>query len=362
MIRKNVNIDEVLSAYFGSGVKEYKPFGNGHINDTFLIDADRRYILQRINTDIFSDPEGLMDNMIKVTEHIRKKTAIAGGDVERCSLVLHRTLDGSRFYRDKGGLCWRLCDFTEGTVTYEKVESKDDFYRCAEAFGEFQRQLADFPAEELCETIKNFHNTPWRYQNLMIAAEKNAAGRLCEVEREISFIKERESFCHILEDARKRGELPLRVTHNDTKLNNILFDKESGRAICVIDLDTVMPGYSVNDFGDAIRFGANTAEEDETDISRVALDLELFEAFAEGFIKGCGGSLTDTEIKMLPIGAMMMTLECGMRFLADYLDGDVYFKTHREGHNLDRARNQLALFYDMEQKLDKMNAIVSSVT
>ena len=217
------------------------------------------------------------------------------------------------------------------------------------------------PAETLREPIANFHNTPWRYGNLMTAVAADPCGRLASVLPEVEFAKTREDFCRVLETARIAGELPLRVTHNDTKLNNILFDENTGEPVCVIDLDTVMPGYSVTDFGDSIRFGANTAVEDETDLSKVALDLDLFRVYARGFIEGCGGSLTEKEIALLPEGAMVMTLECGLRFLTDYLEGDTYFRIHREGHNLDRARNQFALVADMERKLDQMRAIIKEV-
>ena len=361
MDRKNINTNEVLQAYFKQDPTYCEPYGNGHINDTFLVVADRRYILQRMNTAIFNDPDGLMKNILGVTEYVRKKTAEVGGDVDRCSIVVCSTLAGDKYFCDSTGGCWRLYEFTERTITREKVENAEDFYRCAEAFGEFQRQLADYPAETLNETIADFHNTPWRYDNLMDAVHKDSCKRLGGVLKEVAFAKERESFCGTLERAREAGKLPLRVTHNDTKLNNILFDEESGKAICVIDLDTVMPGYSVTDFGDSIRFGANTAAEDETDLSKVSLDLELFRVYAEGFIKGCGGSLTDTELELLPVGAIMMTLECGMRFLTDYLEGDTYFKIHRPNHNLDRARNQFALVADMERKLDEMRKIVEGI-
>ena len=358
MDRKNINTSEALNAYFKVAPTYCEPYGNGHINDSFLVVAERRYIMQRMNTAIFKDPHGLMQNILGVTEHIRKKTAALGGDVERCSLVVCPTLAGKKYFCDSTGSYWRLYEFTERTITREKVENAEDFYRCAEAFGEFQRYLADYPAETLVETIANFHNTPWRYENLMAAVAADKCGRLASVLLEVEFAKARENFCKIIENAREEGRLPLRVTHNDTKLNNILFDEESGKAICVIDLDTVMPGYSVNDFGDSIRFGANTAVEDETDLTKVTLDLELFKTYAEGFIKGCGGSLTETELELLPIGAMMMTLECGMRFLTDYLEGDTYFKIHKENHNLDRARNQFALVADMEKKLPKMQEII----
>ena len=218
--------------------------------------------------------------------------------------------------------------------------------------------LRDYPAETLVETIVNFHNTPDRLRQLRDAVALDKCGRLSEVGAEVEFANSREEFIGTFEKARAEGKLPLRVTHNDTKLNNILFDKDSGKALCIIDLDTIMPGYSVNDFGDSIRFGATTALEDEKDLSKVNFDIELYELYVKGFIKGAKGGLTDFELEMLPYGAIMMTLECGMRFLADYLSGDTYFRTHRPGQNLDRARNQFKLVSDMEARLDEMKAIV----
>ena len=361
MNRENIKVNEALAGYFKTAPDHCEPYGNGHINDTFLVIADKRYILQRMNTDIFTRPTELMENIVSVTEHIRKKTAELGGDAERCSLYVAPTLGGERHFKDSDGCYWRLYDFVEGTVTKERVENPNDFYTCAKAFGKFQQMLSDFPAEKLSEPIANFHNTPWRYENLMKAVKEDKCGRLKDVIAEVDFAKEREEFCKTLENAREQGSLPLRVTHNDTKLNNILFDEVTAEPVCVIDLDTVMPGYSVNDFGDSIRFGANTAEEDETDLSKVSLDLGLFELYVKGFIEGCGGSLTDTEIELLPVGAMMMTLECGMRFLTDHLEGDTYFRIHRENHNLDRARNQFALVADMEKKLPEMREIIKNI-
>ncbi|MBO5416176.1 MAG: aminoglycoside phosphotransferase family protein [Clostridia bacterium] len=354
-------IGEVLSAYFGDMHSEYSPYGNGHINDTFLVVNTRRYILQRMNDSIFLRPDKMMENIIGVTEHIRSKARARGGDVERASLVVVPTQSGEMFFRDSIGSWWRLYEFTERTVTKESVEDANDFYTCAEAFGSFQQDLADYPAEKLYETIKNFHNTPWRFSNLKKAIEENRAGRLSEVSDEVEFALARENFAATLEKAHAEGKLPLRVTHNDTKLNNILFDEVTALPVCVIDLDTVMPGYSVNDFGDSIRFGANTAVEDETDLSKVSLDLNLFELYAKGFIKGCGGRLTEAELDLLPIGAIMMTFECGIRFLTDYLEGDTYFRTHRPKHNLDRCRNQFALVADMENKLPQMNEIIKKL-
>ena len=226
------------------------------------------------------------------------------------------------------------------------------------AFGNFQRMLADYPANTLNETIPNFHNTPSRFRDFQRAVQEDKMKRAAMVKEEIAFALAREKDTCILVDLLKEGKLPLRVTHNDTKLNNILFDADSKKAVCIIDLDTVMPGLSHYDFGDSIRFGASTGAEDEKDLDKIKIDLGLFEAFTKGYLEGCKGSLTAKEIEMLPMGAKLMTYECGIRFLADYLEGDVYFKIHREGHNLDRARTQFKLVKDMEDKWDEMMAIV----
>ena len=358
MNEKTVCINEALSAFFDKMPRSCREFGNGHINGTFLVETDAKFVLQRINTDVFGDPVGLMKNIALVTEHIRKKSA-SGKEGRMLSVI--PTLDGKSFFCDSRGNYWRVFNFIEGSVSYDAIRNSDDFYRCGEAFGAFQGTLSDLPAEKLCEVIKDFHNTPVRYENLMRAVEADACGRCSYVRAEIDFIRQRKEFCHTLENAYKAGKLPLRVTHNDTKLNNILFDEQTGEPLCVIDLDTVMPGFSVNDFGDSIRFGASTAAEDEQDLTKVSLDLSLFEAYAKGFIAGCAGRLTETEAELLPEGALMMTLECGMRFLTDYLMGDVYFKIHYPTHNLDRAKNQLALLSDMEAKLPDMKRIISDI-
>ncbi len=351
-------INEALLAYFEKTPSSCEPYGSGHINDTFLVVADRRYILQRMNHTIFPDPEKLMRNIEGVTAHICKKARDEGRDPSSASLVVVPTREGNAFFKDSVGSYWRVYEFCEGTVSRDRVESAEDFELCGEGFGKFQRMLSDYPAKTLYESIANFHNTPWRYENLMKAVAKDACGRAASVEAEIRFAMDRKEFCGALERAHSEGSLPLRVTHNDTKLNNILFDIQTGDPAVVIDLDTVMPGYSVTDFGDSIRFGANTAAEDEADLSKVSLDLSLFECYARGFLKGCGGQLTEGELALLPEGAIMMTLECGMRFLTDYLEGDVYFRVHRPNHNLDRCRNQFALVADMEKKLPEMRSIV----
>ena len=348
-------IGEAKAAWSNLGTFTYcEPYGNGHINDTFLAVAEngKRYILQRINHTVFKRPDEIMENITAVTAHIYAKT----GD-ERSTLQVIPTDDGKSFFCDSIGSYWRVYAFCEGTVAKEAVTCTEEFVACAEAFGEFQGQLADFDASVLHEAIVNFHNTPVRYENLMRAVEADVCGRAASVKAEIEFAMARRDFASILENARESGELPLRVTHNDTKLNNILFDAETQKPVCVIDLDTVMPGYSVNDFGDSIRFGANTAAEDETDLSKVSLDLELYRAYADGFVRGCGGKLTERELELLPIGARMMTFECGLRFLTDYLEGDVYFRTSREGHNLDRCRCQFALVADMERKEAEMKIV-----
>ncbi len=344
-------------------VKEIRPYGNGHINDTFLAvfqsgDGEKRYILQRMNHNIFKNPPLLMENVVGVTDYLRKAILAQGGDPDRETLNVVRTLEGKSYYEDQGHSFWRVFLFVEGTLCLEKVESPKDFYNGGAAFGDFQRMLAEYPAGELHETIPNFHNTPSRFQDFRRALEADRAGRAALVRPEIEFALSREEEISVLTDLLKKGELPLRVTHNDTKLNNILFDRATGRALCVIDLDTVMPGLSLYDFGDSIRFGASTGAEDERDLSRIELDLELLEAFTEGFLKGCGGKLTRREIEMFPMGAKLMTYECGIRFLGDFLEGDVYFKVHRENHNLDRARTQFKLVADMEKKWDQMVSIV----
>ena len=356
-----VSIENVVTSFQVDGkVVEYVPFGNGHINDTRLVTMDNgvQYVLQRINKNVFKRPDLLMENYVGVTKFIRNKIENMGGDPLREVLNAIPAKDGKPFVIDEEGQYWRLLVYVTESMSYDKVEKPEQFYDSAVSFGDFQYMLRDYPAETLHETIVNFHNTPDRYRQLMEAIENNTAGRLAEVGQEVEFAKARREFASTLENAHKEGRLPLRVTHNDTKLNNILFDSNTGKALCVVDLDTIMPGYSVNDFGDSIRFGATTALEDETDLSKVNFDISLYELYVKGFIEGAKGGLTEGELEMLPIGAIMMTFECGMRFLADYLNGDTYFRIHRPTHNLDRCRNQFKLVADMEAHLDEMKAIV----
>jgi len=344
----------VLSCFaLSSAPVSSEPYGSGHINGTQLVVCSdgARYILQHINTNVFRQPEALMRNIELVTAHLRKKVSDPRGVLQ---LVL--THDGLSFAL-VGGEYWRVYALVENSVCYQSAD-RALFYESAVAFGRFQNQLADFPAEQLAETIPHFHDTPARYAAFHRAVAESAAGRRDQVQREIAFVLAREAFSRTLTDLQSAGELPLRVTHNDTKINNVLFDATTNKALCVIDLDTVMPGLSVNDFGDAIRFGASTAAEDERDLSLVHFDLSLYETYVNGYLSTCGGSLTKVEKAMLPVGAKMMTLECGMRFLTDHLAGDVYFHVSREGQNLDRARTQFRLVEEMETNWHEMNEIV----
>lgn len=344
-------------------------YGNGHINDTFLLCTKApgqegrrgRYILQRMNTHVFADPEGLMKNISGVTAYLREQIQKSGGDADRETLTLVKTRQGQDYYVDSLGSWWRMYLFITDATGYDVAENQEDFYQSGKAFGHFQRLLDQYPVEKLVETIPDFHNTPKRLEALSRAARADVKGRAKGVERELAFVMDRREEISKVMDALRQGEIPYRVTHNDTKLNNVLLDDHTRRALCVIDLDTVMPGTAVFDFGDSIRFGANTAAEDELDLAKVSLSLPLFKAYTQGFLEGCANRLTDGEIRMLPWGAKLMTLECGMRFLTDYLEGDRYFRIHRPEHNLDRARVQFALAADMERKWDGMKGLAEDL-
>jgi Ser/Thr protein kinase RdoA (MazF antagonist) len=337
----------------------------GHINKTHVVTTvdenggKYRYILQRINTDIFTCPVALMENVAKVTAYLRKGIAEAGGDPERETMTLVPAFDGKNYWIDEEGGYWRVYRYVPNTVSYDMAETPAMFENAGYAFGRFQYRLKDYPASELAETIPHFHDTESRYRDFLRAVEDDRAGRRDEVADEIRFIKEREEACSYITSRLLSGEIPIRVTHNDTKLNNVLIDRDSGEALCVIDLDTVMPGSALYDFGDGIRFGASSASEDERDLDKVFLRLDMYESYVKGFLGGCHHSLTEAEMDALPMGAYLITLETGMRFLADHLNGDVYFAVRRAGHNLDRARTQLKLVADMETKMDEMRRIVA---
>ena len=359
------DFDKVVAAFVGDEkCIDIRPHGEGHINDTFAGTIDigggktKRLIFQRINHSIFTDPDGLMNNICGVTEFLKDIIAKNGGDPNRETMTVIKTVDGGNYYKDADGNYWRAYDFIEDTNCFQSIESDEDFYNCGAAFGNFQRQLADYPAAKLCETIVNFHNTESRIKDFEKAVKDDIKGRAKDVQAEIDFAMQRkEAGCEIVNLLRD-GKMPLRVTHNDTKLNIILFDAQSGEALCIIDLDTVMPGAAAYDFGDSIRFGASTGAEDEIDLSKIEMSLDLFEVFTKGYLSVAKEFLTETELYSLAIGAKIMTYECGIRFLTDYLNGDTYFKIHREHHNLDRCRTQFKLVADMEKKMDEMHAIV----
>ena len=345
----------------GPVVCDARHYGEGHINDTFVVwreDHSKRFILQRINTDTFTDPVGLMDNICGVTRHLREKILAAGGDPARETLNVIPTLSGAACHLDAEGGAWRAYDFVEDTICLQQVGSEADFRTVAETLGKFQNQLADYPASTLHETIARFHDTPNRYANFEKALAADALGRAKDIAPEVAFIHAREKDCHVLLDLLAAGEIPLRVTHNDTKINNVLIDAATGKGICVIDLDTVMPGLSAYDFGDSIRTGANDCAEDEPDQSKVHFDLHLFEVFAKGFLSTAGATMSEQEKSSLVWGAKLMTLECGMRFLTDYLEGDHYFRISRPAQNLDRARTQFTLVKGMEAAFADMMRII----
>lgn len=336
---------------------EFKQIKSGHIHKTYLVSTDTGdiYVLQWLNRYVFPNIDAIMDNMAAIAAYLKSRP-----ELEVPMISYMDTVEGAHYYDEGEGGCWRCYRFVDNSVCYQKAASTEDFKESARAFGRFQYALNGFDANILQETIVNFHNTVDRYRQLRDAVKEDCKGRCAEVAEELEFAFSREEKACILHRMREDGIIPVRATHNDTKINNVLFDKYTNKAICVIDLDTVMPGLSAYDFGDAIRFGASTADEDERDLSCVELDLELFRAFTEGFVEVCP-SLTEKEIEVLPLGAYVMTIECGTRFLADYINGDKYFSIDRPQQNLDRARTQFKLISDMEAKWDEMCGIVETV-
>lgn len=330
------------------------PYGCGHINRTYLVATagGRCYILQKINHHTFRDVAGLMENIELVTEHLRRKSPDP-----RSVLTLIRTKDGKSYLEADDGY-WRVFRFVEDSICLQQPESDADFYESAVGFGTFQQLLSDFPAEKLHETIPNFHNTPDRYRAFHETLTRDPMHRAAQVQPEIEFALARQAEMAALQNALDAGELPLRVTHNDTKLNNVLFDAKTRKALCIIDLDTVMPGSALYDYGDSIRFGAATAAEDEKDLSKMGINLHLFQVYTAGYLAACK-SLTPKELELLPLGAKIITLELAVRFLTDYLDGDRYFRVAYPEHNLVRARAQMKLVADMEAHWDEMQAIVA---
>ena len=363
---ENRDLEDALYAFgFGNQCSYVRPFGAGHINETYAVymptengEDELAYVVQRVNTYVFKNPKEVMENIFGVTEYLRASIRKAGGNPDRETLSYIKTRGGENYFEDSEGQPWRCYNFIADSVCYQAVEQPEQFYQSGKSFGRFLKQLGDYPAQTLNETIPHFHDTPSRLNDLKRAVKRDVKNRAHSCKQEIRFALDRADQCGVLMDQLHSGVLPLRVTHNDTKLNNILFDETSGEGLCVIDLDTIMPGLAANDYGDSIRFGASTAAEDEPDLAKVHFDLGLFEAYTKGYLEAVGDVLTPDEKESLVWGAKLMTLECGMRFLTDYLQGDSYFKTQYPAHNLVRCRTQFKLVQEMEENFDAMRAIV----
>ncbi len=333
-------------------VKTVSPFGSGHINDTYKVETqDADFILQRINHNVFKNVEGLTGNIVKVTDYIARK--LKGVSSKMQVLQTYKSVNGNYFVNDEKGNYWRLLNFVEGSKSYDLVENSKVAYKGGKAYGWFVRILSGFPVDTLVDTIPDFHNIDFRLDNFRKSVKADAVGRVKEAGDEIAFVEKRAGEMREILLKGKEGKIPLRVTHNDTKVNNVLFNDDN-EAICVIDLDTVMPGYVHYDFGDAIRTFTNNAGEDEKDLSKVSMNIEYYKAFAEGFLSETNDVLNETEIKYLPFSARLMTYIIGLRFLTDFLDGDIYYKTKYPGHNLVRARVQFRLVESMEDHFEEM--------
>jgi len=345
---------------------EIKPLATGHINDTFTLAAEEkgkatRYILQRINHAVFKEPVRTMDNILRVTEHIGNKTAQTDPELAARQLTVISTHDGLGYYQDGDGNVWRVYNFVEDAVTHDTLASTEPAYEAARMFGWFQRMLIDLPGAPLHETIRGFHDTPRRLQFFHDVLKADACNRAKDATAEIDFLLSHAEMCDVLADLVKKGEIPVRIAHNDAKINNVMLDSRTGRGVCVIDLDTVMPGLSIFDFGDLVRTAGCRAAEDERDLSKVALSFSMFCALVRGFVRETGEFLTSAERQHLAFGAKLITFEQSMRFLTDYLAGDVYYKVHREGHNLDRCRTQMVLVQSIMDQEKAMNALVEKV-
>lgn len=363
---KNQNVSDMAARFqIGGTVVSVAPYGNGHINDTYVVDCAGqggrvcRYILQRINHHIFKDVPALMTNIIRTTGHIRERVEREGqGDIDRRVLRVVPSAEGDDFLQDERGDFWRMYIFITGARTYDAIQSPQQAFEVARAFGRFQVALADLPAPRLHETIPAFHHTRSRFEALTEAVRRDSHGRVESASEEISFALGRESLVDVLLNHQQAGDIPERITHNDTKLNNVMIDDVTGEGICVIDLDTIMPGLALYDFGDMVRTATNTGAEDGGSLSRVSSDMGLFEALVKGYLEATGNVLTAAEKSLLAFSGRLITFEIGIRFLTDYLSGDTYFKTHREGHNLDRCRSQFRLLTSLEDQQTAMQHLV----
>ncbi len=337
--------EKLISRFsFEGELKDYKTIIAGHINNTYVLNFGKnKYTLQRINTNIFKKPEELMINIRGVTEYLHKKLSMLGKDADRCTLTVVPTVTGESVYKDEDGDYWRAYKYIDNAKAYDKVENPELFYQAGVILGKFQNLLSDYPIDSLYCTIPDFHNTPARYNNLIKAVKNDAAGRVKECSEEIEFVKQRKELCGIIVGLMETGDIPVRVTHNDTKLNNVLIDDKTKEALCLLDLDTVMPGSALFDFGDSIRFGASSAAEDEKDLDKVYMVNELFESYTRGYLSQVKDVLTDAEKENLAMSAIIITLEIGMRFLTDHLEGDVYFQIHRPVIILTEPAHSLSL-------------------
>jgi len=345
---------------------EIKPLLRGHINDTYVLAAKKnkhivRYILQRINHTVFKDPPSVMKNIIRVTEHIQSRMQKIDPLLASRQLTVIGTIDNTCFHKDTDGNFWRVYNFIEDAVAYDTVDSPDLAYEAALMFGWFQKMLIDLPAPALHESICDFHNTPMRLKTFQHVLKEDTCNRAKNAKPEIKYLLDNASICDVLLNLAGKGIIPVRITHNDTKVNNVMLDKSTNKGVCVIDLDTVMPGLSIYDFGDMIRTGATFADEDERDLSKVAMDLPMFEVFVRGFAEQSSHFLTHTEKEHLAFAAKLITFEQLIRFLTDYLAGDIYYKVHREDHNLDRSRTQMKLVRSIVAQEEAMNDVVEKV-
>jgi len=359
-----MNIRELVACFDLSGeVTEIKESNTGNINRTYIVSTIdngilRKYTLQRVNVSVFKDPYLLMNNIVSVTDYCKKYLSENGEDAERGTLSVIRTTDGDMIYKTSTGEYYRMYNYVTDTRTYDKSENAEMFYNVGIAFGHFVRMLDNYPIDNLKETIPNFHNSKVRFNSFVEDVQRDVCGRVKEVLPEIEFITDRRDELSTIVDMIESGDIPVRVTHNDTKINNVLIDDITGKAVCVIDLDTVMPGSALYDFGDAIRSGASKTVEDDTDLANVGINMEFFRSFTEAYLSQTGDILTKSELQYLAFSCRLLALELAMRFLNDYINGDVYFKCNYDKHNLDRARNQIQLVRDMEVHYEEMVKIV----
>lgn len=364
----NLDIAQIVKEFQTQGIfVKASPYGSGHVNDTFLVVCQRdgqtsQYTLQRINHSIFRDPPGVMNNILRVTDHIRAKLQKDDlPDIARRVLTIIPTCGGDGYHQDSEGNYWRLYNFIDGVRTYEVLDLPEQAYQAARTFGRFQRYLADLPDPKLHETIPDFHNTPKRLSTFLNILDRDPYNRVCQVRAEIQFVLEHASWCKQFTELAGKGRISERVTHNDTKINNVLFDTKTGEGICVIDLDTVMPGLSLYDFGDMVRTATCQAAEDELDLSKIQMNAAFFEQIARGYALETADFLTKVEKETLVFAGKLITLEQMIRFLGDYINGDIYYKIHRPGQNLDRARTQMKLIQSFQKQEEQLLELTEGI-